>query len=377
MKIVVLGAGMVGRAMAIDLASRFETTSIDLNRESLDILEKKAPSVKTIQQDLSKTGSYPELLKQFDLVVTAVPGFMGFKTLKGVIEARKDVVDISFFSEDVLQLDVLAKEKKITAIVDCGVAPGMSNLVLGRYNEEMEIQNFECYVGGLPAVRRKPFEYKAPFSPIDVIEEYTRPARYVENGHTVTKPALSDTEFMDFDELGTLESFNTDGLRSLIFTMSHIPNMKEKTLRYPGHVDLIIALQRSGFFDKNPIPIAGTTISPMEFSSKILFREWKLKPEEEELTIMKVIIQGRQKDKSKTIEYSILDRYDPVSKTSSMARTTGYTCTAAANMLADGLFNKKGIFPPEWIGKDQACFDYIMDYLRKRNVNWKKRIIGE
>ena len=377
MKIAVLGAGMVGRAMAIDLASRFETTSIDLSRESLGILEKKAPSVKTIQQDLSKTDSYPALLRPFDLVITAVPGFMGFKTLKGVIEAGKNIVDISFFPEDALQLDALAKEKKITAIVDCGVAPGMSNLVLGRYNEEMEIENFECYVGGLPAVRRKPFEYKAPFSPIDVIEEYTRPARYVENGHTVTKPALSDTEFMDFEELGTLEAFNTDGLRSLIFTMGHIPNMKEKTLRYPGHVDLIIALQRSGFFDKDPVPIAGTAISPMEFSSKVLFREWKLDPEEQELTIMKVIIQGRQKDRSKTIEYSILDRYDPITKTSSMARTTGYTCTAAANMLADGLFNKKGIFPPEWIGKDQACFDYIMDYLSKRNVNWKKRVIAE
>ena len=112
MKIAVLGAGMVGRAMAIDLASRFETTSIDLSRESLGILEKKAPSVKTIQQDLSKTDSYPALLRHFDLVVTAVPGFMGFKTLKGVIEARKDIVDISFFPEDVCNWMHSRKKRK-------------------------------------------------------------------------------------------------------------------------------------------------------------------------------------------------------------------------------------------------------------------------
>src|SRR5690606_37773182 len=145
--------------------------------ESLDVLAQRAPSIKTQQYNLFEPGGYNVLLKPFDMVVTAVPGFMGFAILKQVIEAGKNVVDISFSPEDTLQLDALAKEKNITAIVDCGVAPGMSNLVLGRYNEEMTVSNFECYVGGLPKIRKKPFEYKAPFSPVDVIEEYTRPAR--------------------------------------------------------------------------------------------------------------------------------------------------------------------------------------------------------
>ncbi|HYJ65546.1 MAG TPA: saccharopine dehydrogenase C-terminal domain-containing protein, partial [Parafilimonas sp.] len=267
------------------------------------------------------------------------------------------------------ELDQAAKENNVTAIVDCGVAPGMSNFILGYHNQRMNIQKFECMVGGLPKERIKPFEYKAPFSPIDVIEEYTRPARLMENGNIVVKPALTEKEWMQFDEVGTLETFNTDGLRSLLYTMPHIKNQKEKTLRYPGHIDLIIALKESGFFDTEKININGTEISPLQFTSKILFNEWKLGEEEEELTVMKVILKSAQK----TIEYDLLDRYDALTKVSSMSRTTGYTCTASANLIAKNLFNEKGVFPPELVGKYKACFDFVMNYLKERNVIWKKK----
>ena len=219
---------------------------------------------------------------------------MGYKTLEAVINAGKNVVDISFFPEDVLQLDKLAKEKNVTVITDCGVAPGVSNFIIGRYNEEMKVTSFECYVGGLPKERKPPFQYKAPFSPVDVIQEYIRPARLVENGNIVTKPALSEREIMMFDEIGELEAFNTDGLRSLIFTMNNIPDMKEKTLRYPGHIDLIIALKQAGFFETTPLRINETDISPLEFTSKLLINEWKLGPEEEEFTVMKVIVKVKK-----------------------------------------------------------------------------------
>lgn len=373
MRIAVLGAGMVGRAIATDLAASFEVTSIDKSQQSLDILSATTPKISTKQYDLAHTPGYRELLSSFDLVVTAVPGFMGYETLKHVITAGKDVVDISFSPEDMLQLDRLAKENNVTAIVDCGVAPGMSNLVLGRYNEEMTVHNFECYVGGLPKQRRKPFEYKAPFSPIDVIEEYTRPARLKENGQIVTKPALTEIELMEFEEIGTLESFNTDGLRSILFTMDHIPNLKEKTLRYPGHCELIIALQRSGFFSSEPVMVNNVPVSPVEFSSAVLFKEWKLLPGDEEFTIMKIIVQGEKDGAPKTIEYNLLDRYDVQTKTSSMARSTGYTCTAAAQLIAKGLFEQKGVFPPEKVGNDKACFDHMLSYLSQRGVNWKKK----
>ena len=368
MRIAVLGAGMVGRAIALDLANNFEVTSFDLNAANLGEIKNRNSAVQTVAADLSQFSEYHSWFSTFDLIVTAVPGFMGYKTLEAVITAGKHVVDISFFPEDALELDALAKEKGVTVITDCGVAPGMSNFILGRYNAEMNVTAFECYVGGLPKERKPPFEYKAPFSPVDVIQEYIRPARLVEKGAVVTKPALSDRENVQFENIGELEAFNTDGLRSLIYTMRHIPDMKEKTLRYPGHIDLIIALQQAGFFDTASIRINDADISPLEFTSRLLVKEWKLEPEEEEFTIMKVIVKGEHK----TVEYNLYDAYDVTTKTSSMARTTGYTCTAAVNLITQNLFTEKGVFPPELIGKDKACFDFVINYLKERNVNWKK-----
>ena len=368
MTIAVLGAGMVGRAIALDLAKNFSVTCFDLNAENLEALKQRNPAIQTVGADLSLFSEYKNLLSPADLVVTAVPGFMGYKTLETVIDAGKNVVDISFFPEDALQLDRLAKQRNVTAITDCGVAPGVSNLIIGRYNEEMKIDSFECYVGGLPKERKPPFQYKAPFSPVDVIQEYIRPARLVENATIVTRPALSERELIVFDEIGELEAFNTDGLRSLIYTMSHIPDMKEKTLRYPGHIDLIVALKQAGFFEETPLRINDTDISPLQFTSKILVEQWKLESDEEEFTVMKVIVKGE----NKTIQYNLLDRFNTRTKISSMARTTGYTCAAAVNLISEKLFTEKGVFPPELIGKDKRCFDFVMEYLKEREVNWKK-----
>lgn len=369
MTIAVLGAGMVGRAIALDLAENYTVSSFDLDDSNLHLLKSNNAGINTVQADLSQFEKYSKWLTGFDLVITAVPGFMGYKTLEAVVNTGKNVVDISFFPEDALQLDELAKKKNVTAITDCGVAPGMSNFIIGRWNEEMKIDSFACYVGGLPKERKPPFQYKAPFSPVDVIQEYLRPARLVENGKIVTKPAMSDRELLEFKNAGTLEAFNTDGLRSLIYTMKHIPDMLEKTLRYPGHIDLIIALKQAGFFNESPpLDFDGKKITPLDFTSKLLIDEWKLEPDDEEFTVMKVILRS----KARTTVYDLYDQYDPVTKTSSMARTTGYTCTAAANLILKGLFTKKGIFPPELVGTEKSCFDFVLHYLAERNVNWIK-----
>lgn len=368
MTIAVLGAGMVGRAIALDLATNFSVTSFDVSAANLALLAERNKLIKTINADLTQYARYPEWLSDFDLVVTAVPGFMGYKTLEAVINAGKNVVDISFFPENALQLDKLAKDKSVTVITDCGVAPGMSNFILGRYNAEMKVEVFEAYVGGLPINPQPPFYYKAPFSPVDVIEEYIRPARLVENGQIVTKLALSDRELMDFGKAGKLEAFNTDGLRSLIYTMGHIPDMKEKTLRYPGHIDLIIAMQQAGFFSQTAVTIKDTSVIPLEFTSTLLVNEWKLGETEEEFTVMKVVVKGEDK----IITYDLYDQYDPVTQTSSMARTTGYTCTAAVNLITNRMFTEKGVFPPELIGNRKECFDFVLKYLKERGVQWVK-----
>jgi len=371
--IIVLGAGMVGSTMAIDMAKIHSISITDFNKSALDKAVKKCDKLNPIVLDVTNKPTLQKTIDPFDLVICAVPGFLGFETLKAIIEAGKNVIDISFFPENALELNELAKQKNITAIVDCGVAPGMGNIILGYYNEKLNITDFECLVGGLPKVKKWPFNYKAPFSPVDVIEEYTRPARYVENGNVVVKDALSDVEFVDFEGVGTLESFNSDGLRSILYTMTHIPNMKEKTLRYPGHIEYINVLKKSGFFNEEKININGIDVSPLEFSSKILFNEWKLGDTEEEITVMRITLKGTNKiGECKTIVYNLHDEFCSKTTASSMARTTGYTATAAANLFLDGLFKEKGVFPPELVGKHEKCFNYFLNYLKERNIIYTK-----
>ncbi len=260
-----------------------------------------------------------------------MPGFLGFETLKTIIGAEKDVIDIAFFPENSLELDALAKEKKW------------------------------------------PFCYTVPFSPIDVIEEYTRPARYVQHSELVVREPLTDCDYVEFGKVGTLESFNSDGLRSIIYTMPHIPNMKEKTMRYPGHVEYVSVLKESGFFNKEKVDVNGVQVSPLDLTSKILFSEWKLGETEEELTVMRVTLKGENAEgKTEEIVYNMHDEYCKDTNTSYMARTTGYTATAAANMFLEGWFAEKGVFPPELVGKHDTCFNYFLKYLKERNIHYIK-----
>ncbi len=373
-KVVVLGAGLVGKVMAVDLARHFDVTSVDISEPAL--AELNSHGIKTQVGDFSNEAQLASIIQPFDLVVGAVPGFMGLQTVRTVIGAGKNMVDISFFPEDPFQLDELAKRNNVTVITDCGVAPGMGNIILGFHNKRMKIDAYECLVGGLPVVREWPYEYKAVFSPIDVIEEYIRPARYVQNGGMVIKEALSDPELVHFDGVGTLESWNSDGLRSLIKTMPNIPNMIEKTLRYPGCVEYLRVLRETGFFSYEPVDVKGVKVRPIDVTARLLFPKWKLKPGEEEFTVMRIRLNGEEGGKPKAYEYNLLDRTEKSTNTLSMARTTGYTCTAAVNLVSEGKFTRKGVCPPEYLGEDEANFRSIMTYLRGRGVNYDVKVTG-
>lgn len=364
-KILVLGAGMVGRAIAFDLSKKHNVTSADISEESLSKIS-HFTNIKTVKIDVTDSKNLSNLIVDYDIVVSAVPGFLGYKTIETIIKCKKNFVDISFMPEDALTLNELAKQNEVTGIVDMGVAPGFPNLVAGYYYHRMQIESFEYMVGGLPRVRKYPFQYKAPFSPIDVIEEYTRPARHIINGKIITFPPLSDPELVYFDKIGTLEAFNTDGLRSLLYTLPGIKNMREKTLRYPGHISLIKALMSSGFFSKEKIK--GTNLTPFDVTTEILFKEWKLNDDEEEFTIMRILITGIFNNERKTITYTLFDEFDKETMLSSMARTTGYTATAAVELILQNIFNEKGIYPPEIVGKNEKCFDFVIKYLKERNI---------
>jgi saccharopine dehydrogenase-like NADP-dependent oxidoreductase len=376
MKIILLGAGLVGGPMAIDLVKEkgFDVSVVDISKESLDSL-KNHESIRCICDDLSQPARVKELVRDQDLVLCAMPGHMGFGTVRAVIEAGKDIVDISFFSENPFDLDELAKEKEVTAICDMGVAPGMSNVLVGYISEKLDrTDKVRIYVGGLPKVREWPWEYKAVFSPIDVIEEYTRPARLIEDGKVVIKPALSESELIHFPDAGTLEAFNSDGLRTLIYTIN-APDMVEKTLRYKGHIEKIAVLRDTGFFSSEKIDINGTRISPLDLTARLLFPKWKMKKGDEDITVLKIIIEGMKNGKTLRYIYDLYDEYDRHTGIHSMARTTGYTATMAIRMLAKGMYKQKGFSPPEYISKDEACVRFIIDGLKERGVIYRESVI--
>jgi len=376
MNITILGSGLVGTPMAIDLAQdpQFELLVVDVDPKALRRLE-GFPSVFSVLSDLSDPKNIQKYIIDADYVINALPGYMGYRTLKTVIEAGRNVVDISFFPENPFELSDIAVNNNVTAVIDCGVAPGMSNFLVGHAAALLEkVENVKIYVGGLPEKKAWPFEYKAVFSITDVLEEYTRPSRYIKNGRLVTMPALSEPEMIDFDHVGTLEAFNTDGLRTLF---SNIPadNMIEKTLRYPGHINLMRVFRETGFLNKNPIRIHDGDIVPFDLTAKLLADDWRMKEGDRDLTVMKIIVEGMHKDGgSRRFTFELYDRFDEITGVHSMARTTGYTATMTLRMLVDNLFSEKGIIAPETIGADCKCVNYMLKGLKRRGITYTEKI---
>jgi saccharopine dehydrogenase-like NADP-dependent oxidoreductase len=375
MNILVLGSGRVGQPMVLDLATeeKFKVSVADIDSKNIAAFADNA-RIKRIQADLGNPKVLVELIQKQDLIVNALPGYMGYSTCKIVIESGKNIVDIAFFPEDSLTLDAIAKKMGVTAIVDCGVAPGMSNLLIGYVaNMLNELTDVKIMVGGLPVVRELPYEYRAVFSPIDVIEEYIRPARLIENGQIVIKEPFTDRELISFASVGTLEAFNTDGLRTLLYTIK-CPRMSEKTLRYPGHVDKIILLKESGFFSQDTIEVGSNSVRPLDVTTRLLFPLWELKEGEEDFTVMRIIVEGKKNNQKVRYTYNLYDRYDSVNRVTSMARTTGYTATTAVRMISEGTFAEKGVFPPELIGSNTESVRFMLEGLKKKNIYYEEQV---
>lgn len=368
-KILVLGAGHVGSLIANDLKLIGHNVDVmDIDKRALDKLSGKG--INTYHNDFTNRSVLIKRIKDMDLIVGATPGNLGFEIMKNVIEKGKNMVDISFCPEDYMELNSLAKKNNCILIPDIGVAPGMCNVILGYHHANMKVNSYKCLVGGLPVKREWPLEYKVSWSPADVIEEYTRPARLKENGRIISKPALSDVELMDIDPVGSLEAFNSDGLRSLLFSMTEVPNMVEKTLRYPGTVEYLKVLKHLGYFSSKEVNIGEQKVKPADLSLALLQENWKRKKGEKEFTIMRVIVEGTEQGKEVEYIYDLYDEYDEKTGILSMARTTGYTCTAAAKLILCGLFDKTGVNPPETLGSREEYFKFIKNHLSERNVKY-------
>lgn len=375
-RVAVLGGGMVGAAISLDLAAdpSISVVVLDKSEDALAAISGRH-AVETRLVNLTEPDAIRESVAGFDLVMGALPGALGFSVLGAVIDAGRPYCDISFMPEDAMDLSPKAKALGVPVVFDCGVAPGLSHMMAGHAAHALDpCERIRIYVGGLPAERRWPFEYKAGFSPGDVIEEYTRPARFVEHGEIVVHEALSDPELLDLPGIGTLEAVSTDGLRSLLRTV-RVPDMRQKTMRYPGHVALMRVLRETGFFSKEPIDVPGGQVRPLDVTSALLFPRWTFAPGEADITVMRVIASGKRAGVATTLTWDLFDRYDPASGLRSMSRVTAFPAAITARMMLDGrLALGPGVHPPEALGREPGFLKTVLAELGRRGVTCTAKV---
>jgi len=378
MKVLILGCGNIGSVAAEDLAksmSSIEVVVADKDEaRAKDIAEKIHKSnVSYIQLDAANHDKTVDALKDFALAMGFLPGKLGYRLAKACINAGKDLIDVSYMAENPLTLQQKATKAGVTIIPDCGLAPGISNILVGHAVAMLDkVQAVHIMVGGLPEKPIPPLDYIVTWSPESLIDEYKRKAVIVEEGKIVGVEALSGLEEIEFPGVGKLEAFYTDGLRTLPNTIKDVDDMWEKTLRYPGHAEKIKLLKALGFFDENQIEVEGTHLSPMKVTAKLLKQKlWK--PENKDIVALKVEVSGVKNGRQTRHTYRLLDRYDEKRGITAMARTTAYPASIAAQLILKKVIKEKGVVPPEKIGMNGELFDLLSDGLEERGI----RIVEE
>jgi saccharopine dehydrogenase-like NADP-dependent oxidoreductase len=364
-RILTIGFGYIGSVLAKHLSNKIPSAEIVISDEKKKIdLPINMKNLSYLQLDLIDYDKIVKTAKNFDIIIGLAPGRFGYKTIIASIEASVDMVDLSYMPEDPLLLNERALEAGVTIIPDCGVAPGLSNILIGRSLGVFErIKDVFILVGGLPQKRLPPLEYKITWCVEDLIEEYVRKAKIVIDGKTIEVEALSGLEEIEFAGIGKLEAFYTDGVRTLHHSIKNAVNMWEKTLRYPGHSKKIKLLRELGFFDEKKV---GSS-SPRRLSINLL--EQKLSMSEiKDFLVMKTRVNGIVGNECISHGYSIMDYYDENKKITAMGRTTAYTASIVTQLLAKKVIKEKGVVPPEKLGTDKEIFEKIMTGLREEGI---------
>lgn len=381
-KFLILGAGLMGRAIAEDLIEQENVSEVVINdinaknlEECLSWLKKistKTEKIGTERLDVTKKDQLARFIKkgEFDVVINALPHELSVPALEACVKAGVSAIDLAF-EDDQLKLNNSAKEKEITIIPGCGVAPGLSNMLAG-YGFAMldKVKGIYIKVGGLPQKPLPPLEYRVVFHLGSVWLEYTRPARIVKNGEIIKVEPLSGVEVIEFPGIGKLECFYTDGITTLPLTFKDAQEIEEKTIRYPGHAEKIRVLRGCGLLDTTPIEVKGVKISPREFLTKLLTPKLALK-EEKDLTVMRVDVVGTKGEDEVQHTFELVDYYDEKKNITSMARTTGYMASIVAQLLAKGKIKERGVVPPEKLGMNKYLFEEVLAELGKRGIHIK------
>ena len=348
MKIVVLGGGAQGRVIAGDLARSLNDSSITV----ADVRRPDLPSLSNLswtEADASDAQALARLIAGFDLAVGALPSRFGYGAMQAAIDAKRNLVDVSFSGEDPLTLDGAARKAGVTIAPDCGLAPGLSHLLAGDlYERRGAPERLDILVGGVAQDPSRPYGYVVTWSLDDLLEEYTRPARIVRDGKPVELPVFSETLPEAIPGVGVMEAFLSDGLRTLITTLPGVRDMEEKTLRWPGHVEALKPLLASGRFFE-------------EFRAKCVV--------DPPVDLVALVVRARWAD-GRRQSYTMVDRYDAKAHLTAMARTTAFTTSVVAQLAAQGGMPAAGVLPPERIAKNPDAVRFVIDAMARRGVRF-------
>jgi lysine 6-dehydrogenase len=381
MKLGVFGAGLMGAAIARDLVKSKQVDQVtvyDIDRRRLQTLTREGHSSKLAARvhDVRRSSETARLLKKVDVGIGALPHGLSEYAIRSAISARVNFVDLIFgwrFGQ--AEINSACKRRGITIIPACGLAPGLTNILTMDAAEQMErVDEVHIKVGGIPENPKPPLNYRIVFSFQAVLEEYLRKARIIKDRRIVDVPALSGLETINFPPpVGRCECFYTDGLSTLIQTIRKTREMDEKTIRWPGHAEQIRTLIDCGLLETKPVIYRNQSITPREFVSKTLSERLAL-GNDKDLTLLRVDVLGKKNGKLTRHRYQMVDHYDGRHRMTSMARTTAFPCSIAAQILASGRIQQKGLVPPEMAFKEDLR-DEILGYLRDRDMNIQSKSI--
>ena len=370
MRMLVLGAGLQGSACAYDLLQNPEVTEVrlaDLHTDHLAQFLAPFSGDRLIftPLDVRDREAVGALMRQCDAVMSAIPYYFNYELAEQAVDAGVHFSDLGGNTEIVFKqktLDAKAKAKGITVIPDCGLAPGMVNILAEYAIQQLDkVESLRIFVGGLPQRPEPPLNYQIVYSLEGVLDYYTTLSWVLRDGKRTQVKALSEIEPVRFDgTVGELEGFHTaGGLSTMAFRYEgKIPTLEYKTLRYPGHARIMEAIRELGLLELNPVDVKGVKVVPRDLVVAAMGPRLT-KPNGHDLVAMRVIAEGQKAGKQKKIGFEMVDFYDEETDISAMERSTGYSLSITGQMQARGEIGKAGVFTPDEAIPPQQYIDEL------------------
>ena len=372
MRMLVLGAGLQGSACAYDLLQRPEVERVTLadlhpDRVPAFLKKKKSKRLVTTRLDAKQTGALRKLMRNHDAVMNALPYYFNYPVAKAAVTSGLHCADLGGNTEIVQKQKTLhkaAQRKRVSVIPDCGLAPGMVNIIAAEGIRRVgDAESVKIYVGGLPQKPEPPLNYQIVYSLEGALDYYTTPSWILREGRPERVDALSELEDVPFPSpVGTLEAFHTGGgISTMPWVYSgKVRTLEYKTLRYPGHAAIMRPIREMGLLSLDPVKVRGTDVVPRDAFIAAVSPQLS-KPNGRDLVALRVEVTGKD---GRRVAWQLLDYYDEATGISAMMRTTGFSLAITGVMQVDGRISSAGVYTPD----EAVPFQAYVDELRQRGV---------